>query len=160
MKKILYIILGIFFVLFGIWFVLNNFVPYEDGQDKIDWNEGSTSTVDDVPRDRDNDSSGEQETKEDGSPPAKQDQPDKTPRAKDGCVITGCSSQVCADEEVITDCLYKEEYICYQKATCERQDDDQCGWTITKDIQACFKQFQDNGGLNMDISEGDTALQN
>ncbi len=58
------------------------------------------------------------------------------------CKITGCSSQVCADEDVVTDCMYREEYVCYQKAKCEVQNDGKCGWTLTSEIQACLTQYQ------------------
>lgn len=62
-------------------------------------------------------------------------------RESGGCRVTGCSSQVCSDQDVITDCLYKEEYICYQKAKCERQSDGRCGWTETKELKMCLDQF-------------------
>src|SRR3989344_3351533 len=45
------------------------------------------------------------------------------------CVVTGCSSQVCAEEDVITTCEYRSEYACYKSATCERQTNGECGWT-------------------------------
>lgn len=63
-------------------------------------------------------------------------------REQGGCYITGCSAQVCSDQETVTECSYKEEYICYQKAVCERQPDGKCGWTETKDLQICLQQFQ------------------
>ncbi len=56
-----------------------------------------------------------------------------------GCVITGCSSQICAEEETITTCEYKEEYACYASATCERQDNGECGWTMTVELQSCLE---------------------
>ncbi|MDP3954030.1 MAG: Gmad2 immunoglobulin-like domain-containing protein [bacterium] len=54
------------------------------------------------------------------------------------CIITGCSSQVCAEEEVITTCEYREEYACYRTAKCERQTDGQCGWTETQELTSCL----------------------
>ncbi len=59
-----------------------------------------------------------------------------------GCKPSGCSGQVCSDQDVITDCAYKEEYICYEKAKCERQENGQCGWTKTKELSACLSQFE------------------
>ncbi len=59
------------------------------------------------------------------------------------CVITGCSKQLCAEEEVITICDFKPEYICYTKAVCERQLDGQCGWTQTPDLEICLSEFAD-----------------
>jgi uncharacterized protein DUF6748 len=55
------------------------------------------------------------------------------------CKKTGCSSQVCADENVITTCEWRPEYACYQKARCERQADGKCGFTRTPELVACLK---------------------
>jgi uncharacterized protein DUF6748 len=53
------------------------------------------------------------------------------------CMITGCSSQVCSDQEVVTTCEYRTEYACYRKAKCERQSNGECGWTQTKELMSC-----------------------
>lgn len=58
----------------------------------------------------------------------------------DSCVITGCSRQVCADSEQASTCEYREEYACYQSATCARQADGQCGWTMTQELELCLNQ--------------------
>ena len=55
------------------------------------------------------------------------------------CRPTGCSSQVCSDQEVVTDCAYRAEYACYQTATCERQENGECGWTSTPELQKCLQ---------------------
>ena len=60
-------------------------------------------------------------------------------RARDGCVITGCSSQVCEDEEIITTCEFRPEYACYNAAICERQINGQCGWTMSSSLQQCLR---------------------
>lgn len=62
----------------------------------------------------------------------------RSAQSQDSCVITGCSSQICSDSDQITDCAYHEEYACYQNATCERQSDGNCGWTMTDELQACL----------------------
>lgn len=55
------------------------------------------------------------------------------------CFVGGCSSQICSDQEgVISTCEWREEYACYQAATCERQADGQCGWTQTPELSACL----------------------
>lgn len=54
------------------------------------------------------------------------------------CIKTGCSSQVCAAENVITTCEFRAEYACYQKAACERQVDGNCGFTKTAELTACL----------------------
>lgn len=54
------------------------------------------------------------------------------------CFKTGCSSQVCADHNVVTTCEYRPEYECYRKAACERQRNGECGFTQTAELQACL----------------------
>jgi hypothetical protein len=56
------------------------------------------------------------------------------------CMKTGCSRQVCSDEEVITTCEFKPEYECYKKAACERQKNGECGFTQTPELTACLKR--------------------
>lgn len=53
------------------------------------------------------------------------------------CRPSGCSGQVCSDEDRVTTCEYKPEYACYKKAICERQTDGKCGWTSTPEFSAC-----------------------
>jgi hypothetical protein len=54
------------------------------------------------------------------------------------CIKSGCSSQVCSDHNVISTCEWRAEYACYQKATCERQADGNCGFTRTTQLTACL----------------------
>lgn len=56
------------------------------------------------------------------------------------CMITGCSSQVCSDQEVMTTCEYRTEYACYKKARCERQSNGECGWTQTAELKSCLNR--------------------
>src|SRR3989344_3568458 len=65
----------------------------------------------------------------------------ETGRERGGCMVTGCSGQVCADGDVITTCEYKPEYACYENAVCERQADDQCGWTLTATVGRCLQEL-------------------
>jgi hypothetical protein len=62
------------------------------------------------------------------------------PRAPAGaCFVGGCSGQSCSDHEgVITTCEWRDEYACYQTATCERQSGGACGWTSTPELDACL----------------------
>lgn len=62
--------------------------------------------------------------------------------SKDGCMITGCSAQICSDEGVITTCEYLPQYACYKNAVCERQSNGKCGWTQTNELTQCL---QDKG---------------
>jgi hypothetical protein len=56
------------------------------------------------------------------------------------CFKTGCSSQVCADEAVMTTCEWREEYACYRTAKCERQANGQCGFTDTPELRRCLRR--------------------
>jgi len=54
------------------------------------------------------------------------------------CIKTGCSSQICADHNVVSTCEFRPEYACYQKATCERQANGNCGFTKTPELTECL----------------------
>lgn len=55
------------------------------------------------------------------------------------CFVGGCSGQLCTDQPgAISTCEWREEYACYQTATCERQPDGQCGWTETPELTTCL----------------------
>lgn len=63
------------------------------------------------------------------------------PVAGAGCVIGGCSSQLCVDAgkgDIATTCEWTEAYACYQTAQCEKQASGQCGWTETKELNQCL----------------------
>jgi hypothetical protein len=64
----------------------------------------------------------------------------KTSAAQKPCMKTGCSGQVCSDQEVITTCEFKTEYECYRKAACERQANGDCGFTPTPELTACLRR--------------------
>lgn len=59
-------------------------------------------------------------------------------QARGSCVISGCSSQICASEEIASTCIWKEEYACYRTAICEVQNDGECGWTPTESLRSCL----------------------
>lgn len=55
------------------------------------------------------------------------------------CYVTGCSGQLCSSEQgMMSTCEYKEEYACYQRATCEVQAGGECGWTETSELSSCI----------------------
>jgi eight-cysteine-cluster-containing protein len=57
------------------------------------------------------------------------------------CFQTGCSGQVCAAQDVITTCEFREEYACYQDAaltTCGCNAS-QCGFAATDELAACLE---------------------
>lgn len=58
-----------------------------------------------------------------------------------GCVVGGCSSQLCVDAsrgDVVSTCEYSEVYACYQSARCEKQANGQCGWTEDVSLKQCI----------------------
>jgi hypothetical protein len=64
--------------------------------------------------------------------------PDQPPAGGE-CKPSGCSGIVCSDQDIVTTCEFKPEYACYRDATCTRQEDGQCGWTPTPELDACLK---------------------
>ncbi len=62
-------------------------------------------------------------------------------RTSGGCLITGCSAQICGEEEVITTCEYRDEYACYSNAKCGRQADGECGWTMDENVRECLAEI-------------------
>jgi hypothetical protein len=54
------------------------------------------------------------------------------------CRATGCSRQLCAEEELASSCTWSDTYACYEKAACERQRDGRCGWTMTPALAQCL----------------------
>ncbi|MDP2704868.1 MAG: Gmad2 immunoglobulin-like domain-containing protein [Patescibacteria group bacterium] len=58
------------------------------------------------------------------------------------CLPTGCSGQICADEDVVTTCEWTEQYACYQDAQCGRQTNGKCGWTQTSQLTSCLDNAQ------------------
>ncbi len=62
-----------------------------------------------------------------------------SPSPTGACYRGGCSSQLCTDKpDMVSTCEYREEYGCYQSATCERQPNGQCGWTQTESLKMCL----------------------
>lgn len=58
-----------------------------------------------------------------------------------GCMIGGCSGQICSDAEdepVVSTCIWTEAYACYQTARCEKQASGSCGWTQSSALQECL----------------------
>jgi glucose/arabinose dehydrogenase len=55
-----------------------------------------------------------------------------------GCSKTGCSGQICADDNVVTTCEFLPEYACYRDAVCERMAGGQCGFRQTRELSECL----------------------
>ena len=57
-----------------------------------------------------------------------------------GCRVAGCSGELCVgpSDPGFSACVWREEYACYRGASCERQADGACGWTMDADLRACL----------------------
>ena len=65
-----------------------------------------------------------------------------------GCVVGGCSGQLCVDASqgaMASTCEWTEAYACYKTAMCEKQTDGQCGWTETKELNQCLADAKTGG---------------
>ncbi len=62
-------------------------------------------------------------------------------KALGSCVIGGCNSEICAEEEMASACLYLEKFACYKTATCEVQENGECGWTFDEELTSCLESF-------------------
>lgn len=60
--------------------------------------------------------------------------------AIDECFVGGCSGEVCSDNpRAISACVWRPEFACFamEGASCERQLDGACAWTLTGDAREC-----------------------
>lgn len=60
-----------------------------------------------------------------------------------GCVVGGCSNQLCVEADAspaVSTCEYREEYACYARAECTRQVTGQCGFTETAELSQCLNK--------------------
>jgi len=62
------------------------------------------------------------------------------PPATATCHPSGCSGEICSDQDVVSNCIYKPEFACYKTATCERQANGSCGWTQTPELLSCLSK--------------------
>lgn len=70
-----------------------------------------------------------------------------TTNEQDGCKIGGCNSEICTNgdsEEIVSICIYKEEFACYKTAVCKKQSNGKCGWTQTDELIKCLQQTKNN----------------
>lgn len=54
------------------------------------------------------------------------------------CKKTGCSGEICSDQDVASACLWTAAFACYQTATCERQAGGACGFTASAALTQCL----------------------
>ncbi len=66
-------------------------------------------------------------------------------RVDPGCYIGGCSGNICSNNpKTISTCIYKSEYICYQKADCIKDIYGQCKWRMTDELVSCLEKYKNN----------------
>ena len=63
-----------------------------------------------------------------------------------GCVVVGCSSHICTNEEnkdMLTTCEYRDEYACYKQpgAKCEKGHTGECGWKFDEVLDNCIVDY-------------------
>lgn len=123
--------------------------PSDDGDDDEPSDEtGGPKGDDQDPGDETGDWKGDDDT---GAPSTGSDEdpappddpiPGEDPKDPSECVRGGCSGQLCvaADADpIFTTCEWRDEYACYDTATCEKQTNGGCGWTLTDDLATCLK---------------------
>jgi hypothetical protein len=58
-----------------------------------------------------------------------------------GCVVSGCSGQICAEEPMASTCEWLPQYACYRDARCGRfGPDGSCAWQPTPELAACLEE--------------------
>ena len=58
------------------------------------------------------------------------------------CVITGCSSQICAEEPADSTCEYLDWYVCFQYSECGNYGlEGNCRWLMTDSFLDCMNSF-------------------
>ena len=72
-----------------------------------------------------------------------------TPVATGKCQVTGCSGQICSDQEVVTTCEYRPEYACLKCMQCTDTGAG-CRWVATPDTQACRERTPGCGSSGSD----------
>lgn len=63
------------------------------------------------------------------------------PSLGNGCKVIGCNSELCVAEDTDnlgTICVWQPWFACYSGAVCQRQSDNECGWTQTAELQQCL----------------------
>ncbi len=72
------------------------------------------------------------------------------------CVVTGCSSHICAAESMDSTCEWKDEYACYDDPyTSCICNDGTCGWDETSELNECLDDADEDDDANDDDGNGD-----
>ncbi len=61
-----------------------------------------------------------------------------------GCVVTGCSGEICGDHEQASPCIWRADYLCYRDAVCGHFGPaDECAWEPTEELGLCLARTSD-----------------
>ncbi len=73
----------------------------------------------------------------------------------DDCVVSGCSGELCASEDMASDCEWLPEYACYaDPITSCGCNDGRCGWDETDELAACLETPPCSPGEIRDADDG------
>jgi len=62
------------------------------------------------------------------------------------CIVSGCSGEICAPEEMASDCQWLPEYECLEYSSCGFfGEDGQCGWEKTPEYLKCLEGICEPG---------------
>jgi hypothetical protein len=78
--------------------------------------------------------------------------PEKAERMSGGCVIGGCSGERCDPPEMpqmASACMHQPEWDCYKEASCGRNEQNQCGWVMTPELEKCLAVAGKRGGSDI-----------
>lgn len=65
-----------------------------------------------------------------------------TTRPADGCVISGCSGELCTEVPVASPCRWEDAFGCYARAACARGPDGACGWRPSAALADCLRRYE------------------
>jgi hypothetical protein len=55
------------------------------------------------------------------------------------CYVGGCSRELCSDRPgAVSPCTWKPQFRCYKTASCERQPNGSCDFTLTPELKQCL----------------------
>ncbi len=64
-----------------------------------------------------------------------------------GCIVSGCNGELCIavehSNDIASTCAFKESYTCYANAECGRNENNECEWIETEELQECLLEFEE-----------------
>lgn len=75
----------------------------------------------------------------------------KSPVVNDGCIVSGCSGEICGEQSMVSNCMYRPEFSCYKGATCERNKGGKCEWVESDELNKCIKDAKAQGAMDVNV---------